>query len=103
MVEQTENKKIHNLKLANERRRKSTTEPQNYIVTEEIPIKVSRLAQNFIKKEFQNSLQLQLNSSNFSPLANMDYKPVNGTNAPKPDAESEQREKGLKTALNSTN
>ena len=73
------------LELANKKKGKSKTEAQNYI-----------------KKEFQNSLQLQY-SSNFSLLANMGYKPVNGTNASKTDAESEQREKGLKTALNSTN
>ena len=51
--------------------------------------KLQNLPQNYIKKESQNSLQLQLNSSKFSLLANMGYKPVTGTNASKPDAESE--------------
>ena len=95
--EKKENKKIQRLerlKLANERKRKSTTEPENYIKKEFLEpqnyIKKEFLEpQNHIKKEFQNSLQLQLNSSKFSPLANMGYKPVNGTNASKPDAESE--------------
>ena len=97
--ERKENKKIQRLerlKLASEMKRKSMTEPQNYIQADLI-----------IKKEFQNPLQLQLNSSKFSPLANMVYKPVNDTNASKSDAESEQLEKAankfLKAALNSTN
>ena len=93
--EKKENKKIQRLerlKLANERKRKSTTEPQIDLI---------------IKKEFQNPLQLQLNSSKFSKLANMSYKSVNSTNASKPDAESEQLEKAtnkfLEAALNSSN
>ena len=75
--ERKENKKIQRLerlKLENER-------------------KLQNLPQNYIKKESQNSLQLQLNSSKFSPLANMVYKPVNSTNSSKPHAESEEQEK----------
>ena len=93
--ERKENKKIQRLerlKLASEMKRKSMTEPQNYIQADLI-----------IKKEFQNSLQLQLNSSKFSPLANTVYKPVNGIDASEPDAsdtESEQQKKNLKTATN---
>ena len=93
--ERKENKKIQRLerlKLTSEMKRKSTTEPQIDLI---------------IKKEFQNPLQLQLNSSKFSSLANMVYKPINDTNASKSDAESEQLEKAtnkfLKAALNSTN
>ena len=93
--ERKENKKIQRLerlRLASEMKRKSTTEPQIDLI---------------IKKEFQNPLQLQLNSSKFSKLANMSYKSVNSTNASKPDAESEQLEKAtnkfLEAALNSSN
>ena len=94
-AEKKENKKIQRLerlKLASEMKRKSTTEPQIDLI---------------IKKEFQNPLQLQLNSSKFSKLANMSYKSVNSKNASKPDAESEQLEKAtnkfLEAALNSSN